>query len=193
MPDSYSVLFNPQETGDALYEIVEQRDLGAAHAGGQAQLDSIGGGMIFETENPRVLRHIRTKEILVKTIPQRWHEQLRGVILDANKTGEPVEEIRRRLQEKFTHYKGWEARRIAQTETIGAYNVGGFSGIEQAEIEEKEWVSTIDDLTRDSHIAIDGEKQPTKQPFSNGLMYPGDASGEPAEVINCRCAVIAAV
>lgn len=54
----------------------------------------------------------------------------------------------------------------------------------------KQWDSTLDDSTRESHQAVDGEIRELEKPFSNGLMFPGDPSGRAAEVINCRCALL---
>lgn len=54
----------------------------------------------------------------------------------------------------------------------------------------KQWDSTLDDSTRESHVAVDGEIRELDKPFSNGLMFPGDPSGGAAEVVNCRCALL---
>lgn len=54
----------------------------------------------------------------------------------------------------------------------------------------KQWDSTLDDRTRESHQAVDGEIRELDKPFSNSLMFPGDPSGRPEEVINCRCALL---
>ena len=54
----------------------------------------------------------------------------------------------------------------------------------------KQWDSTLDGATRESHQAVDGEIRELDKPFSNGLMFPGDPSGGAAEVINCRCALL---
>lgn len=54
----------------------------------------------------------------------------------------------------------------------------------------KQWDSTLDKRTRDSHAKVDGEIRELDKPFSNGLMFPGDPDGEAAEVINCRCALL---
>jgi SPP1 gp7 family putative phage head morphogenesis protein len=39
------------------------------------------------------------------------------------------------------------------------------------------------------YSAIDKEWKELEEPFSNGLMYPGDPKGKAAEVINCRCSL----
>lgn len=54
----------------------------------------------------------------------------------------------------------------------------------------KQWDSTLDGKTRSSHIRLDGEIREIDEPFSNGLMFPGDPNGIAAEVINCRCALL---
>ncbi len=54
----------------------------------------------------------------------------------------------------------------------------------------KQWDSTLDGRTRDSHRQVDGEIRELDKPFSNGLLYPGDPSGSASEVVNCRCALL---
>jgi hypothetical protein len=54
----------------------------------------------------------------------------------------------------------------------------------------KQWDSSLDKRTRDSHRDLDGERRELDKPFSNGLMYAGDPSGKAEEVINCRCAIL---
>lgn len=51
----------------------------------------------------------------------------------------------------------------------------------------KQWDSTMDKRTRDSHARVDGEIKELEAKFSNGLMFPGDPAGRASEVINCRC------
>lgn len=54
----------------------------------------------------------------------------------------------------------------------------------------KQWDGTLDARTRPSHRIVDGEIRELDEPFSNGLMFPGDPAGKAAEVINCRCACL---
>jgi hypothetical protein len=54
----------------------------------------------------------------------------------------------------------------------------------------KQWDSTLDARTRDSHIKVDGEIRELDEKFSNNLMFPGDPNGGAKEVINCRCALL---
>lgn len=54
----------------------------------------------------------------------------------------------------------------------------------------KTWVTTSSN-PRAEHAAMNGETVGLDDEFSNGLRWPGDsASGDPAEVANCRCEVV---
>lgn len=78
------------------------------------------------------------------------------------------------------------AVRKARTAINGAENAGRMDAM-LARGGSKRWVAVMDERTRVSHASINGEVVPVDQPFSNGLMYPGDPSGPPEEVYNCRC------
>lgn len=79
-----------------------------------------------------------------------------------------------------------EGHRIQTTATMDAMTVAKEMGADVL----KQWDATLDNRTRESHQAVDGEIRELDKPFSNGLMYAGDPSGRPEEVINCRCAVL---
>lgn len=54
----------------------------------------------------------------------------------------------------------------------------------------KQWDATLDRRTRKSHQKVDGEIRELDEPFSNGLMFPGDPNGGAKEVCNCRCGML---
>ena len=85
------------------------------------------------------------------------------------------------------------ATMIARTETIGALSQGEFdTATATGVIEGKEWLTQGDDRVRDTHyaceregmIALDARFQ------TNGMRYPGDLAGGPADRINCRCSAL---
>lgn len=84
-------------------------------------------------------------------------------------------------------------KRNARTMFTGAECRGRIDSYKELEekgvIQKKVWIATSDDRTRESHAEIDGEEVDIDEPFSNGLMFPGDTSGEPEEVWNCRCSI----
>lgn len=79
-----------------------------------------------------------------------------------------------------------EGHRVSQE---SAYNTQLKAKDRGADIK-KQWDSTLDGRTRDTHRKVDGEIRELEEPFSNGLMYPSDPDGQAHEVINCRCALL---
>lgn len=79
-----------------------------------------------------------------------------------------------------------EGHRVIQKGTMDAMNVAKSKGADVV----KQWDSTLDGDTRPSHRRVDGEIRELDEPFSNGLMYPGDPNGKPGEVIQCRCVLL---
>lgn len=86
------------------------------------------------------------------------------------------------------------AIRIARTEGHRIQTTAAMDALENAKDRGadvvKQWDSTLDKRTRESHQHVDGEIRELDEPFSNGLMFPGDPDGAAAEVINCRCALL---
>ena len=118
-------------------------------------------------------------------------ETLQGIL-----QGESMDKIAKRLRNVQKMNKT-QAIRSARTIVTGAENKGRQDSYARAEADgiilERTWIATNDSRTRHSHAVLDGETRPIDTPFSNGLMYPGDPDGEPSEVYNCRCALIAKV
>lgn len=82
--------------------------------------------------------------------------------------------------------------------TIGALNAGRYEAFKVFAAEEDEpmetmWLSTVDARTRETHREADGQRVPIGQPFTVGgfsLRFPGDPTGPPQEVIQCRCVAL---
>lgn len=96
--------------------------------------------------------------------------------------------------ENYTRIGYNNAIRIARTEGHRIQTTASMDAMETAKEKGadvlKQWDSTLDDRTRESHAAVDGEIRELDKPFSNGLDFPGDPDGRPEEVINCRCALL---
>lgn len=128
---------------------------------------------------------------------KRWNRQkIHSAITQGVLQGDSIPDISKRLR-AVTNMDCAAALRNARTYTTAAENKGRVDSYERAKalgIElEKEWMATPDGRTRDSHVDLDGERCPVDGTFSNGCRYPGDPVGDPAEVYNCRCTLVAAV
>jgi SPP1 gp7 family putative phage head morphogenesis protein len=145
--------------------------------------------LIKSIENPLAKVSLKNHSNAVK-------EQLRQAITASIQQGEGINAAAGRVKRALGKNAN-NAFRIYQTETTRTNNAANMDSMNKASDAglqlEKEWVATLDDRTRNSHQKLDGETRPLDQPFSNGLMHPGDPSGTAAEVINCRCTMITKV
>lgn len=115
----------------------------------------------------------------------------RKVLEEADGAG--IEKIARQI---FADYQGielWQARRIAQTETmIGLADAGNIAAQTLDLRFSKQWCTSGLGNTRDTHLAMDGVIVEDWEPFELAdchMMYPHDSSmGAPGgEIINCAC------
>lgn len=138
----------------------------------------------------------RYKQILPKmdidlTKDQLWnHKHLQRELLQGILQGESIPKIADRFQ-RVSDMNRASAIRNARTATTSAENSGRQETYQNAEnmgIElQKEWISTYDDRTRESHVELNGVRVKQDKRFPNGLMFPADPVGKPEEVYNCRC------
>lgn len=144
-------------------------------------------------KNPKLLPNPskKTRDKIKSGELTKWNaRKINNVITQGILQGTPIPEIANALNNVTR--MGWNnAVRNARTAMTGAQNAGrldGYKALEkQGVVQEKVWIATPDERTRESHLEIDGEQVSIDKPFSNELMYPADPDGEPAEVYNCRC------
>lgn len=103
-----------------------------------------------------------------------------------------IDQITGRYSDRLLAARG---RRIARTESNAAMQAGRREATEQmidrgealpSEVT-KEWRSSRDRETRDSHREVAGTTRKWGEPFENGLQYPHEEGAPPAEVVFCRC------
>ena len=135
----------------------------------------------------------RTRNLMVRTPGEVY----RMVVAELAKGG-TVQEQADRVDAllTWTGTENWpaRARTVAVTEVTRAFNFGGLAAAFKAQEHlgqiSKVWDAKRDDATRTEHRRAHGQKVPVSQPFQVGgeaLMAPGDPSGSPSNVINCRC------
>lgn len=88
------------------------------------------------------------------------------------------------------------AKTIARTEGHRVQNEAKMDALHKAKSKGadvvKQWDSTLDSLTRETHQQLDGQIRELDEPFEVGgkkAMSPG-AFGDPSEDCNCRCAML---
>lgn len=148
----------------------------------------------------RYLAEVRNR--LVR-LPEEVYDLLAGEVAQGINLGEGIPDLAKRVDMTLstTGSEHWQNRAtvVARTETIAALNAGqmdafrAFAEDEPTVAFEKIWLATADSRTRPDHVEADGQRVPLESPFNVGgfeLMFPGDPSGPPQEVIQCRCTML---
>ena len=101
------------------------------------------------------------------------------------------------LDEAFESMLKYELERIARTEINGAQNQATYLTEQELGVDYNQWWTAQDDRVRGNdphdiadHVYLHGQIVRVGDPFSNGLLYPLDTSGDIAEWIQCRCRVV---
>ncbi len=175
----------------------------------QYELNYFYTGYIMETEYQVKLAYQQFKR---ETVLKAIENPIANISLESNKAavrnaiqsaitqsiikGEGINDAGKRVKRALEQNAN-NAFRIVRTETTRIMNQGELDSMAHAKDVglpiKKQWVSTLGPTTRSSHAALDGEIKDIDEPFSNGLMYPGDPSRPPEEIINCSCTMITVI
>lgn len=157
------------------------------------------------TDVPPVSRHAfvmaeiaKVRNLLVR-VPDETADLVFATIADTVNGGGSVDQVAENVDQvlSWTGSERWpgRARTIAVTETTRAYGYGTVAaGVEMSRTTgralRKQWIAHHDDRTRIGHYDADGQRVAVTNPFyvaGEPLLYPGDPSGAPENVISCRC------
>lgn len=128
-------------------------------------------------------------------------EQARRIIQQA--TADAIEQgldesgtaklIQSRIASDGARLSRLRSRVISRTESHAASNASTQMAAKASGLPmQKEWIASGGERTRENHLFASGQIVGIDDPFVVGndyLMQPGDPSGSPEEIINCRCAV----
>ncbi len=183
--------YNPDLIAEGMFELYNEIVLSGA---GVEAAQSVAGafGLTFELQDWRQ----EYSNFYETRGPEFWATRMRssaGVAEDAIQaavagdiTAKKAEEL---LRGEFGRVR---AQRIARTEIAAGMNGGNLAVYRANNIEGKEWIATLDTLTRDSHVEANGQVVATASPFNVGgvsMDMPGDPFAPAAEIVNCRCTV----
>lgn len=126
----------------------------------------------------------------IEEISETTRRELARSIAEGIQAGDGRRALIARVQEHMTGVSEGRAAVIATTEAHTSIMSGNMEQMKRAGFKTKTW-RIADNSARDSHRLLNNQTRPIDQPFSNGLMYPGDPSGPPGEIINCRCTMLA--
>jgi hypothetical protein len=154
---------------------------------------------LFEDEMSVIFTTKAAKK--VKLMYGTTKELLEPAIQDALKLaneGASIPKIMKEIRANITDVGGaiskGRATTIARTEVIGASNTASYVSAKSTDLElEKAWITGGANI-RDTHYAAEAQGWiAMDEKFDVGsyqMEYPGDPTGGPEEVINCKCTVI---
>lgn len=161
---------------------------------GQEFLSDIDSNISFDVTSPSVQKWIEKycgKQI--GKINDTTRDLIRNQISQGEENGESIDQIADKIGEYFDVMDKWRVNTIARTETISASNAGTLEGYRQSKvISKKEWLTAIDERTRESHILADGQVREIDEDFDVGSGH-GPAPGQiglAEEDVNCRCTIL---
>ena len=187
-----------KKSKDQLQKLVEPVFRQIALSGINQAFDALGVQRSTESEETKQtdeeIENIVNQVILAKRankitgITDNIFDQLKSSLAEGINEGEAIATLAERTRGIFNVASN-RSLTIARTESNSILNGSATEVYKKENVQEKEWITTLDGEARDSHIAVNGEIVGINQEFSNGLQYPGDIGGPAEEVINCRCAI----
>ena len=159
-------------------------------AAGQQVFEELAVDISFDLLDPRVTGYLdvwgatRIRQLVGTTTRQLLADTLSEGVAKGESTAKLVERVRA----TFTAAGAERAQKIAETEVTNASGFAGQMAMEDAGVAFKVWMATMDSHTRDTHRTLDGQIQPTGEPFLSPSgakgMHPG-GFGVGSEDIYC--------
>lgn len=129
---------------------------------------------------------------LISGVDATTRNALRAALVEGAAANETVSALAQRVDQIFEEAAKIRSPIIGRTEATAIAGFGSQEAARQGGFEAKKWLTTGDQVVRNSHREMDGQTRRTAEPFispsGNSAMHPGDF-GVAAEDINCRCAM----
>ena len=153
-------------------------------------ITAVEGVISFAVDSPATRLAIATQENLIRGVLELDFANLRASLSEGIFNGESSDQIAQRVAQVLGTSE-IRSQRIARTESIRALNQGDFLETTASEVViGHEWSTLLDGRERASHGGIHGSRIAKGGLFPNGLRFPLDPSGDPSEVVNCRCVAL---
>jgi HK97 family phage portal protein len=187
------LVFDIDEEASDLWEALSPHLDNANEVGVRALRTLFGIAPDLTLYDARVTARMLRQERRIRWISETTWERLREALAEGLEAGEGIEGLMRRVDEVIGELETWRGERIARTESAAALNGAFNDGMIAGGVRRKMWIAALDERTRPSHEAANGQIREVGEPFEVGsalLHYPGEPMGPPQEVINCRCTLV---
>lgn len=192
------VQFNPDDAYriewwvNLVAELIDPAMRDAALAAFQAAASRMG--LAFDLVSPFLEEAVLEQLEAIVDFAEGQRQFIAAELQDGMRKGWSVDDLVKRLREHGDSPLNPDAaRRVAQTEMIGAQNAANVATYQASGLTGTvRWMSTPDSHTRPSHVAANGQERRVGEPFEVGghpARWPADPRLPTAERINCRCRV----
>lgn len=188
-------LFDRNRWSDAMRDEIDEMLDALWRAGFDRVGAQFGIDLTHEVEGARIAILARANQ-LAGQVAETTYDAIKAQMAEGVGLGESIPKLADRIKDVFAEADDVRATRIARTEVISGHNAA-VAQAGQALPDDvspgREWISAIDDRTREDHVIADGQVISHAETFVVGgeaLEYPGDPAASPENVINCRCAVV---
>ncbi len=157
-----------------------------------------GGNVVIDEAGMKLINQNLDK--FAKEINKTTKDKMTEIIANAIEDQLSVEEIKDKIADQFDRWAYGDgvietrSKAMARTSVTGVFNqMSRRNYAENEYVKGFEWLSAHDSFVRDAHAEADGQVVVKGQKFNVGgepLIAPGDPSGSPENVINCRCTII---
>ena len=130
----------------------------------------------------------------IKQISTTTQAQIRLELTDGVAQGESIPQLAKRIDALYLEQIiPNRSTVIARSECVASSNYASIQAAQNSGLTlNKVWLATEDARTRPAHAEADGQEVGMDEQFDVGgekLDYPGDSSGSPENIIQCRCSV----
>lgn len=140
---------------------------------------------------------------LLRTVGDNLAQAAQRTLAEGVNAGDSIDQLKLRLKAAFddtgSQLGPVRAERIAQTESVRAFNAGTLASAEVVTGPDrplvKQWITRRDTRVREAHADANGQIQLLADAFDVGgfpMQYPGDPTAPADLTINCRCVLKAA-
>lgn len=148
----------------------------------------------FSISSPKAVEFLLNKTIRVTKILDYQKELIRETVasvFEVEGGGEMIiPALKAELQDTF-NFSAKRARMVSRNEIADAVSGGRFLTLDAEGVEEHEWVSEIDERTREEHVAANEKTVRVGEIFEDTqCRYPHDPDGPADQTIQCRCVTL---
>lgn len=153
------------------------------------------GVKIIDINNPAMLEIHGAKVAKLVQVNAVTNRAIRSTLIQGVANSETIDDIRFRLNAVLEHIGGNDrALRIARTEVGMITQATRSQGMRDQGVTQKKWWSVLGEGTRETHRQEHGHVVGIAERFPvTKLLHPLEAGGEPDEIVNCDCDLLAVV